>query len=369
MITAEKTVSLPDTYPLSRLGRLEELLFFDIETTGFSGEYNQLYLIGCTYFRDGSWRLIQWFSDRKDSEKELLDSFFTFLRRFTTLVHFNGDGFDIPFLLKRCRAHGLPYDFSSVESIDIYKKIRPYRTLMGLDSLKQKAIERFLGICRQDPFSGGQLIEVYEQYLSTRSDRFYDMLMLHNREDLEGMPLILPILYYPDFFSRDFSLKSQTVIWRTELFGDRTPFLSLTLSGSCSLPVDISWEGNFCGLAYQAEASGSCLNITLEIVSDTLKYFYPDYENYYYLIYEDTAIHKSIGGFVEKSARKKATAQTCYTKKEGLFLPQAEPLWEPVFKRQYRDRFSFVLYTPEMLEDSEKLNLYIRNFLTASSRH
>ena len=51
MITIEKPLSLPDTYPLDRLGPLEKLLFFDIETTGLSGDYSSLYLIGCTVCR------------------------------------------------------------------------------------------------------------------------------------------------------------------------------------------------------------------------------------------------------------------------------------------------------------------------------
>ena len=42
MITIQKTITLPDTYPLERLGRLEDLLFFDIETTGFSGDYTHI---------------------------------------------------------------------------------------------------------------------------------------------------------------------------------------------------------------------------------------------------------------------------------------------------------------------------------------
>ena len=192
MITVEKIITLPDTYPLERLGRLDQLLFFDIETTGFSGDYSRLYLIGCTCFQGGGWRLVQWFADRPDAEPELLTAFFHFLSSFTTLVHFNGDGFDIPYLLKRCRACGLPYDFSGMTSIDIYKKIRPYRARLSLDSMKQKSIERFLGIHREDRFSGGELIEVYHAYLENREDRLYDLLMLHNREDLEGMPLILP---------------------------------------------------------------------------------------------------------------------------------------------------------------------------------
>ena len=35
MITIEKKVDLPVTYPLETIGKLNELLFFDIETTGF----------------------------------------------------------------------------------------------------------------------------------------------------------------------------------------------------------------------------------------------------------------------------------------------------------------------------------------------
>ena len=69
MITIEKKLLLPDTYPLERIGKLDELLFFDIETTGFSGDRFQLYLIGCTYYKDNTWNLIQWFADTKAAEK------------------------------------------------------------------------------------------------------------------------------------------------------------------------------------------------------------------------------------------------------------------------------------------------------------
>ena len=85
MITIEKCLDLPDTYPLERIGKLEELLFFDIETTGFSGAHSNLYLIGCTYYRDGGWHLIQWFADTKTAEKDLLDHFFAFLKQYKNL--------------------------------------------------------------------------------------------------------------------------------------------------------------------------------------------------------------------------------------------------------------------------------------------
>ena len=45
MITIKKQLNLPDTYPLERIGKREEILFFDIETTGFSGEYSHFCLL------------------------------------------------------------------------------------------------------------------------------------------------------------------------------------------------------------------------------------------------------------------------------------------------------------------------------------
>ena len=99
MITIKHPIEFPNTYPLDRIGPLKDLLFFDIETTGFSGETSQLYLIGCTYFDGFGWKLIQWFADTRQAEKELLDAFFEFLKRFKILIHFNGDRFDIPFIL------------------------------------------------------------------------------------------------------------------------------------------------------------------------------------------------------------------------------------------------------------------------------
>ena len=79
--------------------------------------------------------------------------------------------------------------------------------MLGLENLKQKSIERFLGIAREDKYNGGQLIEVYGEYLQTHSELLKHLLILHNEDDLKGMPQILPILAYPDFLTGDFSFK------------------------------------------------------------------------------------------------------------------------------------------------------------------
>ena len=91
--------------------------------------------------------------------------------------------------------------------MDIYKKIKPYRKLLGLENMKQKSIEQFLGLAREDKYNGGQLIEVYREYLMTHESFLYDLLILHNEDDLKGMPSILPILCYADMMEAPFLLE------------------------------------------------------------------------------------------------------------------------------------------------------------------
>ncbi len=355
MITEKHNFTFQDTYPLERLGALEKLLFFDIETTGFSGEYSRLYLVGCVFFHQDTWQLIQWFADSSESEQDILKAFLEFARNFSVLVHYNGDRFDIPFIQKRCRFYGMEWDVSEYVSVDIYKKIQPYRKFLSLDSLKQKSIEHFLGIFRQDMYSGGELVWVYSHYLAVRESRFYDMLMLHNREDLEGMPLILPILYYPDFLEGDFVLADQQVLTRTDIFGEQDLSLRLTVTSRESVPVPVEW--NTCRGDFQVH--DNTLVLTVPLFQGTLKYFYPDYKDYYYLPYEDRAIHKSVGTFVERQARRQATAKTCYTHKTALFLSQEEGLWTPSFRSEYKDKQHYAEYVPEMFQDREKLTGYL----------
>ena len=173
MITIEKTFPGTIAYPLERLGDPEKLVFFDIETTGFSADYNIVYLIGCIWPEGDHLRFIQRFADTKAAEADVLTAFFYFLKDFRTLVHFNGDMFDIPFVTKRAKALKLTPAFDSVESVDIFRRIKPFKKLLGLPDMKQKTIERFLKIGREDLYNGGELIEVYLDYLRTHYPQFY----------------------------------------------------------------------------------------------------------------------------------------------------------------------------------------------------
>lgn len=353
MITVKHPIDLPDTYPLERIGPMRDLLFFDIETTGFSGDTSQLYLIGCTYHDGFGWKLIQWFADTRESEAQLLESFFTFMARFKILVHFNGDGFDIPYLRSCCRRLGLDYNFDGIASVDIYKKAKAVKKLLGLENMKQKSIERFLGVSREDTYSGGELIQVYRDYLVSRKSYLYDLLILHNEDDLKGMPSILPILNYGDMMEARFSLASQQVYSMDDA---SAPLLHLSWKNPFSIPVPLEYDSAPVSL----ELHRDVLTCNIALFKGELKYFYPNYKDYYYLPYEDTAIHKSVGGYVDKNARKKATARTCYTKKTGLYLPSFGSAWSPSLKEDYKAGLEYAQYSPDLLLDPGMADAYAR---------
>ena len=50
-----------------------EIVLFDIETTGFSANTTNLYLIGCGYYKDDDLYIIQWFNDDGKSEVSILE--------------------------------------------------------------------------------------------------------------------------------------------------------------------------------------------------------------------------------------------------------------------------------------------------------
>ncbi len=359
MITIQKEYSLPLPYPLDRIGTPEELLFFDIETTGFSGERDRVYLIGCTWYAKGSWQLIQWFADTASAEEELLHAFFSFLKTFRILIHFNGEGFDLPFLKKRFAYYRLPFSFDGITSLDIYRLVRPYRKLLGLEHMKQKNIEQFLGIARKDIYNGGQLIEIYADYLQSRDDFLYRLLILHNEDDLKGMPAILPILHYPDYLSGPFTCHSQSLQEIPDIFGQNEKQLTLIYESPITLPRPVESEGPWFSLTLD----GNCMEFRIPLREGELKHFYDDYQNYYYLIYEDNAIHKSVGQYVDRSARKKATARTCYTRTCGCFLPQPSAIWTPCLKDDYTAKLLYTPYHSSLFDDQEKAEEYRKETL------
>ena len=106
MRTLRQTIpSPPNTYPLEKIAHPDKILFLDIETTGFTAKISYLYLIGTAYCEKGQWFVKQWFANDYREERKILSAFFQFAMNYTHLIHFNGNNFDLPYLVQKCKQY------------------------------------------------------------------------------------------------------------------------------------------------------------------------------------------------------------------------------------------------------------------------
>lgn len=336
-----------------------KFVFFDIETTGFVATQTSLYLIGCVFKENNTWRFRQWFLESHNEEPEVLREFSEFLTDFDTIIHFNGATFDIPYMNKKYARYKQPSPFDMLESIDIYKLISPCKKFLSIDSLKQKACEEFLGLYREDPFSGGELIEIYRAYTETFDGKLLEVLLLHNHEDLTGMLSILPMLAYTRFFdAKPEFINSSTHNYITS---DSKEDTELFLEFKLPFCIPVAFKHDI-GNDILLSVSSDCIKLRIPVHSGELKFFYPNYKEYFYLPMEDCAIHKSVAQFVDKEFRQKATACNCYSKKAGKFIPINAKYTKdfsafPVFKDSYNSATAY-LELPENSVNEEFFNIY-----------
>ena len=463
MICIEKALTQPVPSDIYAIGAPEDVLFFDIETTGLSARSAGLYLIGIlTYTADaciakgshtasssgedqisvipsahnttrdataslhtsaaegGHWTLLQYFCEDVADEPAVLQAFFELLRTKKTLISYNGDGFDIPFLRHMVEQYGLPYSFDTVESFDLFKKFRPLKRLLGLPDLKLKSCERFLGIDREDRFTGGELIEVYFEWQKTKAPALLDTLLLHNAEDIANLPNLLPLLRYRSLPHSDFQLRAHECL---QDGGTPLVHLSFTLlspmSPSAHAPVEngtrevmddrrlhcidagengtreatddrrqhdteiggsdareatndrrLHWPAltlpkpmDLRGDFWALHAEGSAVELYVQLFEGERKLFFADFEHYYYLPAEDQVIHQSLAEFVDRSARKKACARNCYQRVSGCFLPELSEVYTPALRAEYRDKLRYAQYSDTLFDNEAKAVTYLKSFL------
>lgn len=341
-------------YPLDKIAPLEKILFLDIETTGFAAPNSSLYLVGAAFYQTGYWCIKQWFAEDYSEEKDVLEAFFSFSTAYTHLIHFNGNNFDLPYLLQKCAQYELPYNFDAFEGIDLYKRISPYKFFLNTPNCKQKTLETFLGIKRRDMYNGGQLINIYHKYVKRPTEFNYQLLILHNSDDMKGMLQLTALLAYYDLFNGKLRAKKVQANTYQDIDGIERHVLIMKLELPHELPRPISVVSNGC--CFNGEDKEGVLKVP--IYQEEMKYFYSNYKDYYYLPAEDAAMHKSVAAFVDKSHRVQATAATCYTRKFSTYLPQWDVQVEPFFKRNYQSRELFFELTEERKKDRALFSVY-----------
>lgn len=331
----------------------KDIVLFDIETTGFVAEASCLYLIGCGYYKDDKWQVIQWFNDDGTSEKEIIIEFLRFIKGYKYLLNYNGDGFDIPYIYKKKTQYNIPIPFDEIESIDLYKHIRGFRDILKLDNLKQKTIEGFLGINRLDKYSGGDLIKVYHNYLKNKNDNVKTLLLQHNYEDIEGLMCSFSMLSYVKFKAGCVKVLKMSVVSKKLIF-------SIKLDAPLPKRITVGNSGIII-TAFQYEGT-----INVPIVSEEMLFFFDNYKDYYYLPVEDMAVHKSVAKYVDKNYREQARKDNCYLKRRGHFISQINSGIISGYKKNYNDKETYIELVDSFLKDMDMLNAYARHIIQSS---
>lgn len=172
--------------------RAEELMFFDIETTGLSRSAGTLaFAIGVGFFSAAGEMIVdQIFLTDPGREAEALERLSRHLSRARVLVSFNGRSFDLPVLRNRglLNRQRLRLDLPHLDLLHLCRRLFRDR----LPDCRLSTIEReILGFRRQGDPSGAEAPRMYHDYLASGRWDELPLLLHHNLLDVLTLSALL----------------------------------------------------------------------------------------------------------------------------------------------------------------------------------
>lgn len=405
----------------------QDCLFFDIETTGLSAASSMVFLIGTLHFDGKNWILCQRLAEGCDEEAALVEAFAAEAAKYRTILHFNGTTFDLPFLkaksakLRVRESLDLYQKFrplkkmlsltrmnqTSLEAFAGWQRedtvagkdmVELYREYIRTSALEKVAwaVETTVGTSRADSAA---------YCIGLRS-----LLLRHNHDDIVGMTQILRLAAYLALLDGQIepqSIACEITRQQTEPQSDTSKMAThqaepqhdthkiamqqtepqqdtrkMTMQQTESdiigqtaifhfilkyaLPQPLTMQFSFKNSPadiISLQACGKEALLAVPLTCEELRYFFPDYRNYYYLPLEDQVIHKSVGAYVDKAHREPAKPANCYVRRTGRFLPQGEELFTPCLRRSYESKALYFECTDDFLKDTEQVTAYLCSLL------
>ncbi len=275
----------------------ENCIYLDIETTGLSKKRDRIYLIGLAKCSG----ITQFFAESLDEESLILQELLSSIEGCDAIYTYNGTSFDLPFLNTRLKANNLP-SMPDIKHTDLYISARNLKPVLRSDSIKQRDIEKIMGIESEDTSDGAMTVKDYFMYLAVKDEDALKRILLHNYCDLTGLTALTDITVYDDFFKDPIPYIDTIDVTRDEA-------LSIHAMLKIQVKPDICFESP----DYSYAIKDHSLDITYRLSDNKGKLYYPNYKDYYYLPVEGYAIHKSIATYVDKNFRQKADLSNCFT--------------------------------------------------------
>ncbi len=364
IITKKITSNLDNIYNSAYLSN-RKLMIFDIETTGFSRQNEITYMIGCILKTDNIYDYHNIFASKPSSEEKILKHFFDMLEKIDCIITFNGNNFDIPFLLARANKYNIKSKISHIETIDIYELLRPFRTGLGLPNLKLNTIQNKLGYKREDEYSGGDLIKIYKDYVRNPYVPYYELLLLHNKEDVEGMINLLPLIDTSSLLSNIVN-NYQIQFIESRIYEDRAVILYKLPSKS---PLDFKLTSKS-SAELILEQNTNTAKLVIPLCKGEKKYFFDNYKDYMYIMEKAEVMHKSVASFISSDKKRRAKKAECYVSKEGIFIPIFAPDISSrtdirIFKDSLNSKDNYAIVSPDLKNDFyiDQIIGFIRQYL------
>ena len=163
---------------------------------------------------------------------------------------------------------------------------------------------------------------------------------------------ILSMLAYYDLFNQPVKARRVQANSYKDVNGNRRKELVILFQPETPLPRPVSASAGGCYF----RGDGTECSLKIPIFEEELKYFYSNYQDYYYLPTEDVGLYKAY--------RLQASAANCYTRKVSSYLPQWDFVFSPFFKRDYKSRELFFELTDELKKNRQTFSVYASHVLS-----
>lgn len=196
-----------------------------IETTGLSKFSDSILMVATLDVNSGLLN-INYISNLKD-EIELINNIST-----KNLITFNGNSFDLAFIEEKFKFYKM--NFATENNFDLHEYLKNFNFILNLSSLKQREIEKYLGLVRPKYISGFKVANSIKQYLISKDSDKLSEVIQHAKDSLIYLEKSLNIV---EQIEDNINFKIQNYDFRIETLDFKNNFL--TVLGQTSFEKDL----------------------------------------------------------------------------------------------------------------------------------